>query len=454
MSPAPGRAAALEAVRRVRERDAFGHEALHGVLAGSELSPRDTAFATRLAYGTMAARGTLDEVLDERLKRPAAVRPRVRDVLRLGTYELLFMRTPGRAVVNESVDAVKQSDPGAAGLVNAVLRRVADCASSFPWGDAEADEAVLARATGTPPWLARLWTEELGRERARIALGSTLEPAPLYLMHNPFRGDLGSVMEALLEDGAEPEACEPHGCVRCGRPGAAVGGDALRTGKAVVTDAAAQLPARVASPLPDTLVLDVAAGRGTKTLGLQAAATAAGGPARILATDRHPFKVAEIARRMSRLDVPGVEAVTVDATDPDALRGALPGSSPAVVLVDAPCSGLGTLRRHPDAVWRTDRSEFAELARLQLALVRAAAEVVSERGAIIYTTCTVSRVENQGVVESFLSEEMGSGFRSARLDGVVGPAWREAFTAEGWIQTIPREGGPDGHFVAKLVREG
>jgi 16S rRNA (cytosine967-C5)-methyltransferase len=454
MSPAPGRVTALEAVKRVRERDSFGHETLHSVLAASELSPRDTAFATRLAYGTMAARGTLDEVLDERLDRPAAVRPSVRDVLRLGTYELLFMRTPGRAVVNESVEAVKQRDPAASGLVNAVLRRVADAARSFPWGDPDVDEAVLARATGTPPWLARLWTRELGWQRARSALESTLEPAPLYLMHNPFRGDLPSLVEALVHDGAEPEACEPMGCVRCGRAGAAVRGGALRAGRAVVTDAAAQIPARVASPRPDTLVLDVAAGRGTKTLGLQAAATEAGGPARIVATDRHPFKVDEIGRRMCRLDVPGVEAVTVDATDPDALRAALTGSPPALVLVDAPCSGLGTLRRHPDAVWRTDPSDFAGLARLQLALVRAAAEVVSRGGAIIYTTCTVSRLENQGVVESFLSEEAGSGFRSARLEGVVGPAWREAFTAEGWIQTIPREGGPDGHFVAKLIREG
>jgi len=452
MAPAPARRAALDAVRQVREREAFGHEVLSSVIAASDLSARDTAFATRLAYGALAAQGTLDEVIDERLNDPQAVRATVRDVLRLGTYELLFMRTPARAAVNESVEAMKLTDRGASGLVNAVLRRIAERADTFPWGDPAEDPAALARMTGSPAWLVEMWGVELGRERASAALESSLEPAPLYVLHNPFHGELAALMEALESDGAEPADCTLDGCVRCSNAAAAVRGEALREGLAIVTDAGAQLPAVAATPRPSDVVLDVAAGRGTKTIGLQAAAVRAGGPATVLAFDLHAFKIAELDRRMDMLRVPSVTGLVADATDAEVLRDALGGRVPSVVLVDAPCSGLGTLRRHPDAVWRMDPERIPRLAQLQLEMVCAAARAAAEADAIIYTTCTVSQRENGDVVEAFLSEGAGRDYHTDPLDDIVPGSWREFVTPEGWFQSLPLRGGPDGHFVARLVR--
>jgi 16S rRNA (cytosine967-C5)-methyltransferase len=451
-APAPARRAALEAVRQVREREAFGHEVLSSVIARSRLSARDSAFATRLAYGTLATQGVLDEVLDKRLNDPAAVQPRVRDVLRLGSYELLFMRSPARAVVHESVEAVKVSDRGASGLVNAVLRRVAESADAFPWGDPEEDAEVLGRMTGSPAWLVDMWEAELGRERAKAVLESSLEPAPLYVLHNPFRGGLAALVDVLESDGADPETCLPDGCVLCANAAPAVRGEALREGLAIVSDSGAQLPAIVAAPKETDVVLDVAAGRGTKTIGLQAASVRSGGPASILAIDVHAFKITELERRMEALLVPGVTGVVADATDAEALRGALGGRVPSVVLVDAPCSGLGTLRRHPDALWRMDPERIPRLAELQLEMLRSAARAAPEADAIIYTTCTVSRRENGDVVEAFLSEGAGRDYRTDPLDDRVPGSWRETVTPEGWLQSLPLRGGPDGHFVARLVR--
>jgi 16S rRNA (cytosine967-C5)-methyltransferase len=220
----------------------------------------------------------------------------------------------------------------------------------------------------------------------------------------------------------------------------------------VVSDAAAQLPALVTAPTEAGLVLDVAAGRGTKTLGLQAASLRTGGPARVVATDVHEFKLEELTRRMCVLRVPGVETIVADATDSEALQTALAGRTPSAVLVDAPCSGLGTLRRHPDAVWRMDPGRIPELAELQLRMLVSAAEAVAGADAIIYSTCTVSRAENRDVVEAFLSEGPGLGYRTDPLGDVVPGSWRESMTPEGWFQSLPLKGGPDGHFVARLVR--
>ncbi len=205
MSASPARKVAREVVTRVRERSAYAHELMDSALRAAKLSPADAALATRLAYGTLQAEGTLIEAIDRYLggKR---VEPRISDALRVSAYEILFMRSEKRAAVHQGVELVREVRKQAAGLANAVLRRLAEDASSFPWGDPKTDVRALARMHAHPVWLANLWVEELGRETAEQVMAANNTPAPLYLAANTFAGTVDAAREGLRADGALPRA--------------------------------------------------------------------------------------------------------------------------------------------------------------------------------------------------------------------------------------------------------
>lgn len=452
MSVSPARRAAYRVIKRVREREAFGPQTLDAVLAAAHLSSSDTALATRLTYGTLQTQGVLDEAIDRVTDKPGSIEPQVRDALRIAAYELLFMRTPPRAAVHEGVEMVKVVRRQAAGLANAVLRKVAASVETFPWGDPATDSDALARQTAHPRWLVDLFVADLGDQDARLTLAADNEPAPLYLWHDPFTGTYVEAMDALTADGADPVGCDLPGCVEARTPAAAVRGAAVRDHLFEVTDASAQVVALAVGAHPGDAVVDIAAGRGTKTAELQALSVAAGAPAELFAVDIHPFKSEVLRGRMKTLGVPGVTVLTGDALDVAAIEG-LPGpSSAAAVLLDAPCSGLGTLRRHPEKRWRIAPQAIADLAVLQAALLEQAASLVAVGGVVVYSTCTVARAENHDVVAGFLDSKAGEGFVTRTPVAELPESLRGWIGPEGWFQSQPRTGGPDGHFVATLAR--
>lgn len=454
MSVAPARRAALKVLGRVREREAFGPETLDAVLTASGLAQADLALATRLTYGTLQTSGVLDEALDRFIERPKDVEPRVRDAMRLAAYELLFARTPARASVHQGVEAVRAVRPQAAGMANAVLRKVATAAADFPWGDPDTDVAALARATGHPLWMAELFVRDLGHAAAATALRADLEPAPLYLWHNPFLGQFGEVMAALEDEGVDPSACEPPGCILAGSASAAVRSEVVASGRCLVTDAAAQIAPAVVGAHAGGLVVDIAAGRGTKTVQLQALSVAAGAPADLVAVDIHRFKADILAKRMVKLGVPGVRVLVGDAIEPGAVEGMpAPGTADAVLL-DAPCSGLGTLRRRAEKRWRLTQPDLESLSELQASLLTSSASLVRPGGVVVYSTCSVARCENHDVVAAFLASEPGSSFTVKDISDALPVSWRDRIGPEGHFQSVPEPGGPDGHFVAALERKG
>jgi 16S rRNA (cytosine967-C5)-methyltransferase len=292
--------------------------------------------------------------------------------------------------------------------------------------------------------------EELGREAAGEMLRADLEPAPLYLWLNPFKGSAVETMDALLADGAQPELCAPPGCVLAREPHAAVRGAAVARGLALVTDAAAQV-APLQCAAPGGVVVDVAAGRGTKTAQVQAACVAAGGESSLYALDIHEFKAQVLTRRMVELHVPGVTSIVGDATDVASASGLPALGSVDSVLLDAPCSGLGSLRRRPEKRWRVAPEGIDRLAVLQARMLQQSALLVRVGGRVVYSTCTVSRRENHDVVSAFLKES-GGAFAIAPLAGAPVEGFAGGVTEEGWFQSVPEPGGPDGHFVAVLER--
>ncbi|MDR3685937.1 MAG: transcription antitermination factor NusB [Coriobacteriia bacterium] len=452
MTASMARRAALDVVARVRERTGYAHEVLDARLRSSKLSSSDAGLATRLAYGTLQTEGTLDEVLDRYLEGKK-LEPRVRDALRLSAYEILFMHTPSRAAVHQGVELVRGLRPQAAGMANAVLRRASEDAETFPWGDPETDTAALARLYGHPLWLTEMWVDELGREHAAEMLAANNEPAPLYVAINPFAPDRGAVSGALQKDGTAVVSCPVPGCFELAEGAAAVNGSAIRDGIALVTDASAQFVAGLVPALPGSSIVEIGSGRGTKTMLIQGRAISAGGPAEIYAVDLHEFKAHLLEQRLERFGVPGVHALIGDARDIAAIPGIPAPAGVDVAFIDAPCSGLGTLRRHPEKRWRVAAADIEALGSLGGELLAQAASLVRSGGVVVYSTCTVARRENAEVVESFLATELGGEFRLEMLGDGVPEVWRQFITAEGYFSSFPVSGAPDGHFAARLVRD-
>lgn len=448
----PARLAALRACRIVRERSAFAQEVIESTIdetyGRGRLLAEDRAFATLLVLGVTAMWGTLDEVIDACLRSPDDIQPDVRDALRISTYELLFLHKEPYAVVDQGVELVRSCAPRAAGVGNAVLRKMTRLAPSFPFGDPRSDLRAAARLQGFPFWLARLLVDDLGKEAAYTFMQASNEPAPLYIAENPFKAQPGEVA-ALLEDVKARFAAVSHegralkGCWRV-RPAHVLSDGRMRyaldSGKMLVSDASSQMVAALV--LPDrkpASLLEIGSGRGTKTILLEAEAQRRwGGPIkRHVALDNHPFKAKLLKERVRNFGITTVETCVADATR---LSRALKNQTFECVFVDAPCSGLGTLRRHAEIRWRLTPNYLDELAQVQLSLLRNAAAHVVCGGRLVYATCTVTRKENLEVVKGFLASPEGAAFKLVPVNG-------QACFAP---QLVPD--GPDAHFAVALQR--
>ena len=453
VSASAGRVAALKIVSRVRERRGFAHETADAVFSRSQqLDPRDRALATRLAYGTIATAGALDDAIDRFVSAKVRLEPRVRDALEIAAWELLFGGTEPHVAVNEGVELVRSARPQAAGLANAVLRRLADAAPEFPWGDPTLDTAALARLYGHPLWMTELLISDLGRSRAEDVLRADNSPAPVYLAFLAEPSEWDRISARLEDAGAVARPGPVAGSLEVENVSAVARSGLFAEQAVEVCDAGAQFAVHAVAPAPGMKIVEIGAGRGTKTLLLQALARREGDDARIWAVDSHQFKLDVLAERASQAGFGGIETITANGTELPFGNG-LPARGEAdAVLIDAPCSGLGTLRRHPDKRWRLRSEEIDGLALLGGRLLQEASLLVRPGGFVVYSTCTLTSRENRDVVERFLGSPAGEGFGIEDLSKLVPEQWRRFVSEEGLFQSVPEAGGPDGHFVARLRR--
>jgi 16S rRNA (cytosine967-C5)-methyltransferase len=451
MSASAARHKAREAVTRVRERDAYAAETVETLIARSSLEERDRAFAARLALGTIATRGTLDEAIARYVDRRRSIEAVVADALAVSAYEILFMRTPSRAAVNEGVELVKALRPPAASLANAVLRRLSRDASEFPWGDPASDVAALARRYGHPEWIAQLWCDELGRERAAALMEANNEAAPLYVSLLPFRVSPDASHARLQDDGADLSPCGIEGCFEARCASRTVRSPVLSRSHAIVADAGAQLAVACVPLRSGATIVEMGAGRGTKSILLQARAANSDAEIRLIAVDVHAFKLDILQRTVEAVGSSPVVTIVADATAP-APRDALPDGGADAVLIDAPCSGLGTLRRHQDRRWRAKPAEIEAMAAMGERILIESSRLVKPGGFVVYSTCTIASRENDAVIDAFLAAPEGSGFVDDPLFDDVPDGLRRFLTERGRVQSIPEIGGPDGHFIARLRR--
>ena len=394
--PDPARLAAYDVLRAVRAEDAYANLELPQQLRARRLGGRDAGFATELASGTLRRRATWDAVIDACLT--GKVQPRVRDVLRLGVHQLLAMRVDDHAAVSTSVDLARaRTGPRSGGLVNAVLRKVAtrdlDAWLAEVAPDAASDPVGhLAVVHSHPRWVVEELARALGDDRADelpLLLAADNEAPGVVLVARP-----GLATRDELP--GEPTPLSPYGVrLAGGDPGAV---PAVAAGRAGVQDEGSQLVAIAVADAPldgrDEQWLDLCAGPGGKAALLAALAHERG--AVLTANEPQPHR-AELVRRSLR-GVPGAPEVT----SYDGREGPWSAAAFDRVLVDAPCSGLGALRRRPEARWRKQPADLDGLVPLQRALLTRALELVRPGGVVVYATCSPVLAETTGVVEAVL----------------------------------------------------
>jgi 16S rRNA (cytosine967-C5)-methyltransferase len=440
---------ALRVLERVQRAGAYADLLLHSTLARSSLNAPDRAFATEIVYGTLRWRGRLDYMLGRCLDGDLEkLEPLVATALRLGAYQLLFNDgVPATAAVDESVRCVRAcGGERATGLVNAVLRRLAAEREQIALPSLNDDPlGHLIHALSLPMWLAARWIECYGPEEAAALARACNETPPLTVRVNPHQATPTELLEELRRRFPEVRPCRyaRYG-LTLGRRGNAALDPAFREGRFTVQDEASQLVVGLLDPQPGERVLDVCAAPGGKA---SAIAERIGKEGSVLALDRHPRRLEMVRRSARRLHLGRLECAVHDAMRSFEKLGSDGGFDR--VLVDAPCSGLGALRRNPDARWRVRPGDPARLAETQLAILANAAEALRPRGALVYSTCTLLPEENEGVIESFLSRSRDFALTSPRE---APEEVRELMDSDGFMRCLPQRHDTDGFFAARLEK--
>ncbi len=426
-APPNSRSFALSTLDSVLRKGRNLAEALEAQPAFAALAGRDRAFTRLLLLTTLRRLGQIDAAIDSMLEKPLpARRAAVRDILRLGAAQLLFLGTPPHAAVDGAVKQTAKSPHAALkGLVNALLRRLARESSALL---AAQDAARL----NTCDWLWQSWTKSYGEDNCRaIAEAHMAEPTIDLNLKNS-----GESWAARL--GGEPLPC---GMLRLARAGAVEALDGYDEGAWWVQDFAASLPARLLGDISGRTIIEIGAAPGGKTAQLASAG------ANVRALDRSPTRLARLRENMTRL---GLQAEIIEA-DGQTWRPSVLADG---VLLDAPCSATGTIRRHPEIMWRRAAKDIAELAEKQMHLLEAALEMVKPGGLVVYAVCSLEPAEGPELIEKFLKQSDNTERVALGADEIGG--LDEALTPAGDLRTLPchlaEKGGIDGFYAARLQR--
>jgi 16S rRNA (cytosine967-C5)-methyltransferase len=409
--------------------------------------PRDRGLLTELVMGTLRRRGAIDYALLPFLSRPLEKTDAyVRNALRVGAYQLFHTRIPERAALNETVAAVKEArGGGAAGFVNAVLRGIVR-AGKVPALPPEGDPRRLPAELSAPKALIDAVARSLGEGEAREYLVACLGKPPFAIRANPFRAEADRLLARLEGEGREPARCRhaPDG-ILLGRPAPVFSDPPFLEGAYLVMDEGAQLIAPLLAPAAGDRILDACAAPGGKTTHL---AALSGGKAGIVAADVSVARLRLLRETVSRTGAPGIEPVLHDFS-----RVPLPDTRGTFdkVLVDAPCTGMGVIRRNPDGKWRFRPEDVEGMARLQAAILRNAWAALRPGGLLAYCTCSPLREEDEEVVRAFLA-----GHPRASVEGVPAswPGPPDSRTGDGFLRLYPHRHGTDAFFAALLRRQG
>jgi 16S rRNA (cytosine967-C5)-methyltransferase len=440
------RSLALHTLREIYTKDAYADVALDRALQKHTLPDNERRLATELVYGTVRRRGTLDALITQLANKPADKQELlVRLILQLGLYQLRYLENiPHRAAVHTTVELARRNRlERASGFINGVLRNYLRLAEQGdPLRLPKDPIARIAVQQSYPEWLVRLWVGQYGLAETEALCIALNEPPTIDIRVNTLRATPQQVQTAFTEAGVEitPLVGMATGFRLVGRGSGIERLPGFSDGWWTVQDGAAQLVGHLVAPQAGETVIDACAAPGGKTLHL---ADLMGDTGKVIAVDRTASRLATLTRAVERLGVTSIQIHEGDSRHQPEFHGQVER-----VLLDAPCSVLGTLHRHADARWRQTPETIAELVTLQQGLLEETARWVKPGGVMVYATCTLNQAENEAQILKFLEQHH---------DWQIVPPY-EQFPAphlvrpEGWISVLPHRDGMDGFFMVKLQK--
>lgn len=436
-------------LKEVDAGDAYANLALSRALEEFKPGALDRAFATETVYGTLRTMNTLDWILEKHIRQPLEKQTSwIRNILRLGVYQIMYMdRVPAPAAVNEAANQARRfGHPGAVKFVNGVLRNVLRRRGEISFPPMEEDPVGhISLKYSHPAWLVERWIGEMGTEEAIDLCKANNRPAPNTVRTNTLRITRDGLMERLAGDGlpAERTKYAPEG-IHLGGVGGLRGFLPFEQGLFQVQDESSMLVGHAVSPGPGSRVIDAAGAPGGKATHL---AQLMGDSGAVMAFDIHPHKLKLIEENCSRLGITCVRPVLADARN---LSIELNGWAD-FVLLDAPCSGTGVIRRRPDSRWRKSPGQLPEIIQLQREMLESVSRCLKPGGILVYSTCSVLIEENRGQVEGFLRSNPD--FQAEELGPCLPPDLGGGDDMKkGWVQLFPHRHGTDGFFIARMRR--
>lgn len=428
------REAAVQTLAACRKRAAWSDSFLGALIRREGIDKRDASLAAKLCYGVLQNKALCDFYISKfSTTPPHKMEPVVLDILRVSVYQIVFLtKIPASAAVNEGVELVKKrSNPRAAGLVNAVLRKIAENADKLP------QPPDLSTKYSHPEWLVAMLIEDLGEAGAEAFLAENNREAPLTAQVNTLKTDTEALLSRLESAGVRAIR---HGwlsdCIEISGAGDLERLAPFENGELYIQDAAARCAVLAAAPMPGDSVLDACAAPGGKSFAAAIRMKNSGG---ILACDIHEKKLKLIRSGSDRL---GIDIVRAECRDAKESAGEL-SKAFDVVLADVPCSGMGVIRRKPE-IREKSRESIWGLPRIQLDILKNISEYVKPGGVLLYSTCTVISRENDGVTAEFLSQNPGFEPEAFTLPGEIGEV------KSGRITLYPHLHRTDGFYICKL----
>jgi 16S rRNA (cytosine967-C5)-methyltransferase len=442
------RSAAFDILLNV-EQGGYADRLLDGfLLRHPTLDSREKGLLTELVYGILRLRNRVDFALAQFTRQPLhKLEPRARLLLRLGAYQLLELdRVPAHAAVHATVElAHRVGMARVAGLVNGTLRTLEREKASIVWPTPDRPGDYLEHVCSLPKWLAKSLLHQFPNAESRALAEALAQAAPQALRVNTLKTDRNSYLAALAEAGYAARPCRyaPEGILLEQRGTQPLPGD--HEGWYQVQDEASMLVSHLLGAVPGERILDACAAPGGKTTHL---AALTGNLAKIMALDKYPNRLELVEQGAKRLACKGIETRCWDLTGPAVFL------EPATfdrILVDAPCSGLGVLRRNPESRWRREPADLEALAALQLTILTHVVPLLRPGGHLLYSVCTFTTAETDAVVRQFLAEHPAMAI--VDLQPLMPADWAELFTASGQLRTMPhRHDGMDAFFAARFVK--
>lgn len=442
------RALAVKVLSAVEQDGAYSNLELNRRLKEAELSPADAGLATELVYGTIARLNTLDYYLERYVaKGVSKLQPWVRSLLRISVYQMIYLdRIPEHAVVSEAVNLAKKlGHQGISGMVNGVLRNMIRNRDELRIPESLPVAERISLEHSHSLWMVERWIAQYGEETTEAICRANNEPPAVSVRVNTTMTTRDKLMHEMASTGAVVEASQLSSDGILVRSG---GNMALtswyRDGLFSVQDESSMLVAEAVAPEEDQLVLDCCAAPGGKTAHMAEKMHDRG---RIVANDVHAHKRQLILDQAERLGLSCIDAVTGDALD---LNERYPEASFDRILLDAPCSGLGVIRRKPDVKWTKSVEDIEGIASLQRELLDRVAPLLKPGGILVYSTCTIEPAENEDMVADFLNRHPE--YRPAEAS-----VWTKSETAKlkvvnGGVQILPQYAHSDGFFIARLTK--